>query len=65
MLLTGSVDTNDGSMTARLEAETRLSENWKISAEGQGFFNSGSGINKSPFADDTFLRIKLKYFFGG
>ena len=65
MLLTGSVDTNDGSMTARLEAETRLSENWKISAEGQGFFNSGSGINKSPLADDSFLRLKLKYFFGG
>lgn len=65
MLLTGSVDTNDGSMTARLEAETRLSDNWKISAEGQGFFNTGSGINKSPLADDSFLRLKLKYFFGG
>ena len=65
MLLTGSVDTNDGSMTARLEAETRLGENWKISAEGQGFFNAGSGVNKSPLADDSFLRLKLKYFFGG
>ena len=65
MLLTGSVDTNDGSMTARLEAETRLGENWKLSAEGQGFFNSGRGINKSPLADDSFFRVKLKYFFGG
>lgn len=65
MLLTGSVDTNDGSMTARLEAETRIGENWRILAEGQGFFNAGSGTNRSPLADDSFLRIKLKYFFGG
>ncbi|MEL7467141.1 MAG: hypothetical protein AAFN27_01725 [Pseudomonadota bacterium] len=65
LLLTGSIDTNDASMTTRLEAETRIGENWKLLAEGQGFFNSGSGINKSPLADDSFLRVKLKYFFGG
>ena len=64
LLLTGSVDTTNGAMTSRLEAETRLGENWRIAAEGQGFFNSGR-IPSTPLADDSFLRIKLKYFFGG
>lgn len=65
LLLTGSVDTTNGAMTSRLEAETRLGENWRISAEGQGFFNSGDRISSTPLADDSFLRLKLKYFFGG
>ncbi|MEM7422614.1 MAG: hypothetical protein AAF334_02770 [Pseudomonadota bacterium] len=65
LLLTGSVDTNDGSLGARLEAETRIGENWKAALEGQGFFNAGSGVNKSPLADDSFVRLKLSYFFGG
>ena len=64
MLLTGSVDTTDGSMSARLEGETRLTSNISAAIEAQGFFDRASGAARSPFADDSFVRLKVKYFFG-
>lgn len=63
-LLTGSVDMDDGSVGLRLEAERRVAENWKLELEGQGFLNYDRRRLTSSFANDSFLRVKLTYYFG-
>ncbi|MEM7057198.1 MAG: hypothetical protein AAF557_06395 [Pseudomonadota bacterium] len=64
ILLTGSVDVNDGSSGLRLEADRRIAEDWTLGIEGQAFLGLDRGTPAGAFADDSFLRAKLTYFFG-
>jgi hypothetical protein len=64
LLLTGNVDVTDGSVGLRLEAERRVFDDWKIALESQGFVNNDRGSTTGAFADDSFFRLKLTYFFG-
>ena len=64
VLLTGSVDMHDGSVGLRLEAERRIGDDWKASLEGQAFLGVDRANPAGALADDSFLRLKLTYFFG-
>lgn len=64
LLLTGSVDVTDGSAGMRIEAERRISNNWKATIEGQAFFGIDRAGPSGGFADDHFLRLKITWFFG-
>lgn len=62
-LLTGAVDTTDGGVAPRLEAERRLGPRWSLGLEGVGFVNQPATGLLASFRDDSFLRLKLRYFF--
>ena len=64
ILLTGSVDVTDGSTGLRLEADRRIADDWTLGVEGQAFLGLDRGSPGGAFADDSFLRVKLTYFFG-
>lgn len=64
ILLTGSVDTVDGSTGLRLEADRRIAEEWTLGIEAQAFLGLDRGTPAGAFADDSFLRLKMTYFFG-
>lgn len=64
ILLTASVDTMDGSTGLRLEADRRLGVNWTVGLEGQAFLGLDRRTQAGAFADDSFVRGKLTYFFG-
>ncbi len=62
-LLTSSVDVTDGAAVLRLEAERRLTPNITAEIEAQGFVNSAEDAFGVGFGDDSFVRLKLNYFF--
>ncbi|MEM8988838.1 MAG: hypothetical protein AAGD08_00380 [Pseudomonadota bacterium] len=62
-LVTSSVDVTDGSVGLRMEAERRVGENWTLELEAVGFVNQPSGTFDGAFADDSFVRLKIKRFF--
>ena len=64
ILLTGGVDTTDGSTLLRLEADRRIDDDWTLGIEGQAFFGFDRSTPAGAFADDSFVRAKLTYFFG-
>ncbi|MEM1297778.1 MAG: hypothetical protein AAGH68_00770 [Pseudomonadota bacterium] len=64
ILLTGGLDTRDGSTSLRLEADRRIDDDWTLGVEGQAFFGLDRTTQAGAFADDSFLRVKLTYFFG-
>ncbi len=64
ILLTGAVDMDDGSVGLRLEADRRIAEDWTVALEGQAFLGLDRATPAGAFADDSFLRLKLTYFFG-
>jgi hypothetical protein len=64
ILLTGGWDTQDGSTSLRLEADRRIDEDWTLGIEGQAFFGLDRTSQAGAFADDSFIRAKLTYFFG-
>jgi hypothetical protein len=63
VLVTGAIDTTDGGIALRLEAERRISEQWKAQIESVGFLNQDKSGPSGAFADDSFVRLKLTYFF--
>ncbi len=63
VLVTGAIDTSDGGVALRLEAERRISERWKAQIESVGFVNQDKSSPSGAFADDSFVRLKLTYFF--
>lgn len=63
VLLTGAVDTTNGGVTLRLEAERRLTAHWKAEIEGSVFLNQDRSGLGGAFADDSFLRVTLVYSF--
>lgn len=64
MLLTSGVDVTDGATSLRLEAERRIFDDWKVGVEAQGFLNVDPTGLAGAFAQDSFFRVKLTYFFG-
>lgn len=64
ILLTGSLDTTDGSTSLRLEGDRRIGDVWTVGVEGQAFLGLDRNTAAGAFADDSFLRVKLTYFFG-
>lgn len=65
LLLTGAVDVESAETGLRLEASRRLGEGFSLSLEGQAFVNSDPNGLAADLADDSFLRVKLIYSFGG
>ncbi len=63
VLVTGAIDTTDGGVALRLEAERRISERWKAQIESVGFVNQDRSGPTGAFADDSFVRLKLTYYF--
>ncbi len=63
LLVTGVIDTTDGGIALRLEAERRISEQWKAQIESVGFVNQDKSGPSGASADDSFVRLKLTYFF--
>ena len=64
LLFTTAFDTTDGSTVLRLEAERRIAPDWKAGIEGVGFLATDRASNAGAFADDSFIQLKLTYFFG-
>lgn len=64
ILLTSAVDLTDGSTGLRLEADRRIADDWTIAVEGQAFLGLDRATPAGALADDSFLRVKLTYFFG-
>ncbi|MEM7668243.1 MAG: hypothetical protein AAF317_03715 [Pseudomonadota bacterium] len=63
LLLTSAIDADDGAVALRLEAQRRIGEDFTMEIEGQGFLKQDSGTFAGSFADDSFVRAKLKWFF--
>ncbi|MBX2854545.1 MAG: hypothetical protein KTR21_06130 [Rhodobacteraceae bacterium] len=61
-LATSSVDLESGASILRLEAERRLVDGWKVELEGNAFLGDSSDDVESSFQDDSFVRVKLIYF---
>ncbi|MEM8843291.1 MAG: hypothetical protein AAGD47_16125, partial [Pseudomonadota bacterium] len=63
LLFTSAVDTDDGALGLRFEAERRLSDDFRIEIEAQAFLNTDSNSFEGSFADDSYVRTKLRWFF--
>ncbi|MEM7496935.1 MAG: hypothetical protein AAF371_02955 [Pseudomonadota bacterium] len=63
VLLTSAVDTQKGEVGLRLEAERRIGSRFSAAVEGVGFLNQDADSFAGSFAEDSFLRLKLKFFF--
>lgn len=63
VLLTGSADLVSGAAGLRLEAERRLGPRVTAELEAQGFLNAAGDAAGRGFADDRFVRLKIRYFF--
>lgn len=63
LLLTGNMDVKTGAAGLRLEAERRLTPNITAEIEAQGFLNSSDTFFDQGFADDSFVRLTISYFF--
>ena len=62
-LLTSSIDVAAGAVALRLEGETRLTDSLKLEIESQGFVNQDKSSFAGSFADDSFFRARLRWFF--
>lgn len=62
LLLLGVTDVVSGGTSLRLEAERRIGNGWKIEVEGQAFLNPQSSDIEASLKSDSFLRLKLSYF---
>jgi len=65
ILLTGALDAQSAETTFRLEASRRLNEDFSVSLEGQAFANTDSDSPLHALRRDSFMRVKLTYYFGG
>ncbi len=64
LLLTGAIDARSAETNLRLEASRRLGEDFSVSLEGQGFVNTDPDGLAASLKRDSYLRVKLTYFFG-
>ncbi len=62
VLLTSAVDHQHGVAAFRLEAQRRVAEGLVASIEGSLFANNEDDPLAADFQDDSFLRLKLTYF---
>lgn len=63
LLLTGALDHDNGVGTIRLEAQRRITDGWIAEIEGQFFINGDDDPLAADLQDDSFVRLKLSYFF--
>ncbi len=61
-LLTSAIDHEFGVVTLRLEAETRIADGWTAGIEGVLFIEGEDDPLAADFQDDSFLRLKLAYY---
>lgn len=62
LLVTGAIDHEHGVGTLRLEAQRRIAEGLVAEIEGNLFINSDDDPLGADFQDDSFVRLKLTYF---
>ncbi len=63
-LLIGAItDYNKLSPSLSLEASRRLSDNWKLNAEGRFFKQTDASDPGNAFRNDDFIRVDLEYYF--
>ncbi len=62
ILFFGSVDVETGGTFLRLEAERRVWDSWRLAVEGSAFLGIDEDDIAADFAEDSFLRAKLSYF---
>jgi len=65
LLLTSAIDAETAETVFRLEASRRLSDNFKLSLEGQAAIDSNDNSLVSQLERDAYLRATLTYYFGG
>ncbi|MEM8625452.1 MAG: hypothetical protein AAGG47_18280, partial [Pseudomonadota bacterium] len=63
LLFSAAVDVTDGSTGLRLEAERRLTQSLTAEIEAQGFVNSETTTGVETITNDSFFRLRLRYFF--
>jgi hypothetical protein len=63
ILLGAVVDTHDGSIAGRLEAARRLGRRFTLEVDGRFFTNVESGSTLEIFERDSFLAVRLSFFF--
>lgn len=56
-------DTQNSSSAMSLEASRRFGENWKLSLEVWGFFDTVSEDPLAAIQQDDFIRVRLAYYF--
>ncbi len=59
----GTIDHENGSSFALLEAQTRLGSDWTIELEGRFFINVDQNDPTHFFAQDDFINLKIARFF--
>lgn len=64
-LLTSAIDIESAETAFRMEANRRLGEDFSLGLEGQAFVNTDRDGLADTLRDDSFLRVKLTYHFGG
>lgn len=62
ILLLGKTDVVSGGSSLRLEAERRIGQSWRLEIEGQAFLNTQTEDIESAVESDSFVRLKLSYF---
>lgn len=62
LLLTSALDHDNDVASFRLEAQTRVAEGWIAEVEGQFFINNEDDPLAADLQDDSFLRLKLTYY---
>ncbi len=56
-------DLEDESNSARVEAERRIGDHWKVEIEAQWFSNTRAGSSTASFKNDDFTTFKISRFF--
>ncbi|GLX79927.1 hypothetical protein tinsulaeT_32670 [Thalassotalea insulae] len=62
-LIGAYVDRDKGLSTVRAEFESRISESWKLTIEGQWFIEEDPQEVVSAYKNDSFINIELSYYF--
>ena len=62
LLVTSAIDHEDGAASIRLEAQRRVADGWIAEIEGSFFINGDEDPLAADFQDDSFVRLKLSYY---
>jgi hypothetical protein len=64
LLLTSAIDAQSAEASLRLEASRRVFDDMTLGIEGQAFLDTDDKSLASSLEQDSYLRLKLTYFFG-
>lgn len=65
VLFTSAIDMESGETNLRLEASRRVWDDVTLGLEGQAFLNTDKSGLAASLKQDSYMRVKLTYFFGG